>query len=128
MFKHYRQFIAYFLLVFLPIQAFSAGNMLVCRGLMETSSIVAVNTDSHVMPCHADETHHHAEHDQNKNNSSSCVLGCAHTCISMGAMFALIADGFTVTFLDNKQTPDITYSNYVSITLPNLQRPPISLI
>ena len=136
MLRRYRHIIAYLLLVFLPLQAFAAANMLVCHGMMqaknpmpalEAQTKMQVEVlDDNVMPCHSHKASKHVQPHQ--PYQSACQSGCASACVSICAMVALTVNITAVTFFDVSLIPDIAYSNYVSITLPNPHRPPISII
>lgn len=127
MFKRFSHFFAYLLLVLMPVHAFATANMLVCNSLMQSQ---AVNQSVNAMPCHqpmtnitnADETMH------SDGQESPCKASCASICANMSAMTAMPAPIQSAFALNLTQDFDFNSQPYVSITQPNLQRPPIAFI
>lgn len=139
MLKLYRQIVAYLLLVFLPMQAFAAANMLVCHGMMQAKKAIhslqvetqmqveaGVDVDTDAMPCHSHQTTQHTQHDH--SHQSACQSGCASACVSMCSLVAFPSNIASVTLFEASQLSTTAYFNYASITLPNPHRPPIFLI
>jgi hypothetical protein len=144
MLKRYSHFVAYLLLALLPMQALATANMLICNSMMQANvlSKSVVNELAELtseMPCHQaiqneamqnvvsddshDKNHPQSSHDSN-SHKSSCASVCANMC-ALTAMPANIQSTFALNFI---QTFDFNHQSYASITLPNLQRPPIAFI
>jgi hypothetical protein len=133
MFKRFSHFFAYLLLVLMPVHSLATANMLVCNSMMQSQ---AVNQSVGAMPCHqpmtnitnADETNLD-ETMHSDNQGSPCKASCASVCANMCAMIAMPPASIQSTFVLNlTQDFDFNSQPYVSITQPNLQRPPISFI
>lgn len=130
MLKRYSHFFAYLLLVLMPMQALATANMLVCNSMMQANIVKqSAELTSNVMPCHQDshsmvsENSEHVNHQQ-LPHKSSCASVCANIC-ALTAMPAQIQSTFALNFT---QAFDFNHQSYASITLPNLQRPPIVFI
>lgn len=130
MLKRCSHFFAYLLLVLMPMQALATANMLVCNSMMQANIIKqSVKLTSNVMSCHQD-THsaisEDAEHDNHRKlpQKSSCASVCANMC-ALTVMPTQIQSNFALNF---PQAFDFYHQYYASITLPNLQRPPIAFI
>lgn len=140
MLKRYAHFVAYLLLALLPMQALATANMLICNSMMQAHSVKLSVVNESVelaishMPCHnamqsgasdnsSDKTHHQDSH-QPSSHKSSCASICANVC-ALTAMPVNIQSTFAPNFT---QTIDLNHQSHASITLPNLQRPPISFI
>lgn len=76
------------------------------------------------MPCHEDMASEHAA----EKRQNFCKTVCASLCASLSAMTALPSNPTATTFLVLTQVVNFPQQAYVSITQPNLQRPPISFI
>lgn len=129
MLKRCSHFFAWLLLVLIPMQALATANMLVCNSMMQTSVVKqSAKLASNVMSCHED-TNTVSEDSQHGNHQplpykSSCVSMCANICALM-AMPTHIQSNFA---LNSIQLSGFKHLNYASITLPSLQRPPITFI
>ncbi len=121
MLKHFSYSFACLLLVLIPLQGVAAANMSICNSLMQSDSQHAILGDEAMqdMPCHD-------EMKQGKKNT--CKTHCAALCASLSAMTALPSVTPATTFVVSTQTVSLPQQVYVSITQPNLQRPPISFI
>jgi len=145
MLKRYSHFVAYLLLALLPMQALATANMLICNSMMQANSVEkSVVKDSaelalSEMPCHqtikneaiqnvVSDSSHDKSHQQNSHQPSSHKSSCASVCANMCALTAMPANIQSTFALNFTQTFDINHQSYASITLPNLQRPPIAFI
>jgi hypothetical protein len=121
MLKRFSHFVAYLLLVLLPLQGFAAANMTACNSLMQ----VEKNAEQvQIMPCH--------EHVANKakpseNHENTCKSTCAALCASLCAMTTLPSNIKPATMLAATQVLSLADQTYASITQAKLQRPPIFL-
>jgi hypothetical protein len=111
MLKRFSRFFACLLLVLMPVHALATANMLVCNSLMQSQ---AVKQSLSTMPCHQPMKNTQSDASDKSPCKASCASVCANMC-AMTAMPAAIQSSF------NNQP-------YVSITQPNLQRPPIAFI
>lgn len=105
------------------MQALAAANMLVCNSMMQLETVQ--HTQS-MMSCHEateNDTSARNHHPQTTHKSS-----CASVCASMCALTAIPFTTHSTFALNSSQVIEFNHLNYVSITLPNLQRPPITLI
>lgn len=137
MLKRYSHFVAYLLLALLPMQALATANMLICNSMMQANvvklSVASTELTSSEMPCHQtmniisdhshDKSHQQTSHQSNAHKSS-CVSVCANMC-ALTAIPVNIQSTFALNFT---QLIDFNHQSYASITLPNLQRPPIAFI
>lgn len=137
MLKRFSHIAAYLLLVLLPLQSMAAANMLVCNSMMPMTK---KNAQSQVMPCHK-HMNNMVSHDINETNDTvassdthtnasyknTCKTNCATLCASMCAMTALPSHFKSAVLEASSQAFSLAYQSYASITLPNLQRPPIRL-
>jgi hypothetical protein len=119
MLRRFSHFFACLLLVLLPLQGFAAANMSICNSMMQSSAEQAMQN----MPCH-DNMNSNAQHGE----KNTCKTSCATLCASLSTMTALPSNPQAATFLVSAQTVNFPQQVYVSITQPNLQRPPISFI
>lgn len=130
MLKRCSHFFAWLLLVLMPMQALATANMLVCNSMMQANIVKqSAKPTSNVMSCHQ-ETHsaisedsEHVNHQQLPYKSS-----CASVCANMCALTAMPTQAQSTFALNFTQAFDFNNQSYASITLPNLQRPPIALI
>ncbi|PPD18013.1 MAG: hypothetical protein CTY27_02660 [Methylotenera sp.] len=125
MLKPFSYFVAYLLLVLMPMQALATANMLVCNSVMQSNAAKyqAENTSSAVseIPCHQHMTtksHHQSD------SKSSCKTTCANLC-ALTAIPVQIQSNFA---LNSTQVFDFKHPIYASIPQQNLQRPPITFI
>lgn len=110
------------------MQALATANMLVCNSIMQANIVKqSAELTPNVMACHQD-MHSVVSEDSGHINQqlphkSSCVNMCAnmYALIVMPQIQSIFALSFTQVF-------DYNHLSYASITLPNLQRPPIALI
>lgn len=118
--------LVYVLLALLPLQGIAAANMLVCNSLMQQAAAQAE------MPCHqeagpadgAAQTHdQHVQQDTQPASHSSCGMLCNSLC-GLTALPVTTFDFFATSPAVMTAAPE---ADYHSITLPQLQRPPISL-
>ena len=116
MLKYFSHFVVCLLLALIPLQGVAAANMSICNSMMQPNAQQAM----HNMPCHDDMHSKHAE-------KNTCKAHCATLCASLSAMTALPSMMPAATFLVSAQTVIFPQQVYVSITQPNLQRPPILL-
>lgn len=128
MLKRFSHFFACLLLVIMPLHALATANMLVCNSLMQSQ---AANQSLNAMPCHQPMTNitsvgqansHETMHSDGQE--SPCKANCAHIC-AMTAVPVAIQSSFA---LNLTQLFSFNSQPYVSITQPNLQRPPIAFI
>jgi hypothetical protein len=122
--KRFSYFFAYLLLVLMPLQGFAASNMSICNSMMqvETSSLKQM----HHMPCHKHMAN--VADTQSCKHKNACKANCAALCASLSGPTALPNDVKPIALLVTS-TALVGYTQtYVSITQPNLQRPPISFI
>ncbi|WP_020168663.1 MULTISPECIES: CopL family metal-binding regulatory protein [Methylotenera] len=130
MLKRYSLFFAYLLLVLLPMQALATANMLICNSMMQANIVEkSVELMSSNMPCHQTmqndtSADSHKKSHQQVSHKSSCATVCANMC-ALTAMPVNIQSTFALNFT---QMIDFNHQSYASITLPNLQRPPIAFI
>ncbi len=125
MLKHFSHFFACLLLVLMPLQGIAAANMSICNSLMQSTEQQVM----HNMPCHddMDSNAQPAEKRSDKHGEqSTCKTSCATLCASLNAMTALTSMKPATTFLASSGLVHFPQQSYVSITQPNLQRPPIS--
>ncbi len=132
MLKRFSHFFAYLLLVLMPVHALATANMLVCNSMMQSQ---VVNQSINAMPCHQPMTNltnvdqasaHETMHSDGQE--SPCKASCASVCANMCAMIGLPAAIQSSFALNLSQLFNFNNLPYVSITQPNLQRPPISFI
>ncbi|OZA06666.1 MAG: hypothetical protein B7X95_01780 [Methylophilaceae bacterium 17-44-8] len=122
----YSHFFVYLLVALLPIKAFASTNMLICNSMMQYTQAQQM-VDA--MPCHQEAVSEeladtHTEHQNSASYQSICASVCANAC-------AFTAIGFDIptTFTtDASQAIDFNQLSYRSVTLPSLQRPPITFI
>lgn len=130
MLKRFSYFVAYLLLVLMPLQALATANMLVCNSIMQSTS-VQLNADSaqqslgksHAsMPCHQFMATQNAQQSKLKSHcKSTCASLCANLC-ALTAMHVQIQSSFALSLT---QAFDSMTEIYASIPQQNLQRPPI---
>ena len=134
MFKLLKPYVACILLVLLPLQALAAANMLACNSNMQTETMVQKMPMPHCN-MHMANSEHSTNIEQSTKNSTqhmpqqqdNCKAHCANLCASLCAMTALASD-FNFTYLQAASKPLFNnQSQYRSITLASLQRPPNSL-
>ncbi len=132
MLKRFSHIAIYLLLVLMPLQSIAAANMLICNSMMYMDK---VSEKSQMMPCHEHmnstasnniNQKHDSDSTNNKKYKNACKANCAH-CASMCAMAALPSHLKSEALETSAQTFSSAYQSYTSITLPNLQRPPIRL-
>jgi hypothetical protein len=111
------------LLVLLPLQSIAAANMLVCNSLMQLAqgqALTQTPAQANSMPCH--DMGKKPDHQHQKSSKNCGVL-----CNSLCAVVA-ISDMPTMSIqLPTAQLIGLNAESYISITLPQLQRPPILL-
>ncbi len=133
MLRRFSHFFAYLLLLLMPLQSIAAANMLVCNSMMQSSNQQAVQDVQAMqkMPCHEGMSHEKMTGGANKQlpekQQGFCKTVCAALCASANAMTTLPSNPPAATFLVSAQTVSFPQQVYVSITQPNLQRPPILL-
>jgi hypothetical protein len=116
MLRRFSYFFACVLLVLMPLQSIAAANMSICNSIMPTNTQQQAQT----MPCHDDmNSNSHGE------SKSACKASCAALCVSLCAMTALPSNMPVASFLASSSLLRMPHQPYVSITQPNLQRPPI---
>jgi len=120
--KQFSHFFACLLLVLMPLQSVAAANMSICNSMMHTNTQQQAQT----MPCHEGMISE-ANKQVPEKQQGSCKTVCAALCASLSAMTALSSNPPATTFLVSAQTVSFPQQVYVSITQPNLQRPPILL-
>lgn len=133
MLKRFSYFIAYFLLVLMPIQALATANMLICNSVMQSQHMQSMS-DQHekltqasasTMPCHQ---HMATEKTDKPESKSPCKSSCASLCANLCALTAMPVQLNTSFALNLIQRFDFNHQIYASIPQPNLQRPPITFI
>lgn len=130
MFKRFSYLFAYLLLALMPLQSVAAANMLICNSLMQSQS----STQQQVMPCHEDMLNdakagsHDADtadaRDTHKTTSKST---CGALCTTFCATAALASNINHTINSNSSPLAGLAEQSYVSVTLPNSQRPPIFL-
>ena len=148
MLRHFSYFFAYLLLVIVPLQALATANMLVCNSMMQSQFetqvqlqapveiLVTLESQSaKVMPCHQPMTNLSSVDQANKHDKmysdskkSPCKANCVSICANMCAVTAIPKTLLSSFVLNSSQLFSINNQPYVSITQPNLQRPPIAFI
>ncbi len=132
MLKRFSHIAIYLLLVLMPLQSIAAANMLICNSMMY---IDKVSEKSQMMPCHEHingmvSNSISQKKDSDASNSKKykdvCKANCSH-CASICEMAALPSHLESVVLETSSLAFSLTYHLYASITLPNLQRPPIRL-
>ena len=123
MLKRFSNFAIYLLLVLMPLQSMAAANMLICNSMMYMDK---VSEKSQVMPCHEHMNSMASNSTNSKKYKDACKANCAH-CASLCAMAALPSHLKSATLETSSQPFSLAYQPYASVTLPNLQRPPICL-
>ena len=148
MLRHFSCFFAYLLLVLVHLQALATANMLVCNSMMQSQfetqvqpqapveiQVTLETQSAKVMPCHQPMTNlssvdqvntHDKMHSDSKE--SPCKANCASICANMCAVTAIPNTVLSSFVLNSSQLFSINSQPYVSITQPNLQRPPIAFI
>lgn len=126
MLKRFSHFFACLLLVLMPLQGVAAANMSICNSLMQSDAQQEAETMKN-MPCH-DNVDGSAHHAKKHSEKSTCKTSCATLCASLSAMTALPSMTPATVYLVSTQAVNLPQQAYVSITQPNLQRPPISFI
>jgi hypothetical protein len=130
MLKDFSHFFACLLLVLLPLQSFAAANMAACNSLMQAEKIAEQVQN---MPCHQNMTNTHsadkAKHKDksSENHNNTCKATCATLCASLCAMTTIPSNIMPAAMLAASPVLGLSNQTYASITLPNLQRPPIFL-
>jgi hypothetical protein len=129
MLKRFSLFFAYWLLLVIPLQGFSAANMSICNSLMQPSALQVSQEPQalHDMPCH-DSMNNNKQHAKKHGENNPCKTSCAVLCASLNAMTALPSTTPATHFLVTAPTVNSSQQVYVSIIPPSLQRPPISFI
>jgi hypothetical protein len=122
MLKRFSYLFAYLLLVLMPIQGFAAASMSICNSTMQSKAQQVMQN----MPCHDDVAKETSKHAPEKR-PDFCKTVCATLCASLYAMTALPSNLAVATFFASSELVHFPQQNYVSITQPNLQRPPIFL-
>lgn len=133
MFKLFSHITAYLLLMLMPLQSIAAADMLICNS-MSMLKVKNVSEQPENMPCHEhmaslikvstgdnNSTHTDTSHESDSKTS------CATFCYGMCAMTVLPSDMKSEALLIPSQIFSLAYQAYTSVTLPNLQRPPIRL-
>jgi hypothetical protein len=126
MLKRFSHFFACLLLVLMPLQGIAAANMSICNSLMQSSEQQVMQN----MPCHEGMTGNAQQtekHNDKHGEQNTCKTSCATLCASLNAMTALTSVKPATTFMASSALVHFPQQTYVSITQPNLQRPPISL-
>ncbi len=136
MLKRFSYYMACLLLVLMPIQALAAANMLICNSIMQSNHAdlnvsnmqqsieQSVNQPFAVMSCHE---HMAVKNTQSSKSKSACKSTCASLCASLCGLTAIHAKIQSIFAVNLAQTFHFSIQTYVSITQPNLQRPPILL-
>ena len=129
MLKRFPGFCVCLLLVLMPLQAISAAHMSICNSLMKANnpSQVSLTSDqmqiAPAMSCHK----HMGNVSKKASHSTTCKTSCATLCASLSAITALPGDVNSTYLQALSQILSSDSQIYVSITQPNLQRPPILL-
>lgn len=134
MIKRFSHFCASLLLILMPLQALASANMLVCNSIMQAQAMkvftqsATAKQAAQQAPCHQHINNSVEQVKHQDNHQSSCNALCAATCASLSALSGL-TNNIKFNFQpENMQLFDFNNQNYASITLPNLQRPPIAFI
>lgn len=133
MFKLFSHITAYLLLMLIPLQSIAAADMLICNSMsMLKVKNVSVQPDN--MPCltHMAKLVKVSIGDSNRAHTdtpheSDSKTSCATFCYGMCAMTVLPSEIKSQALLTPTQIFGLAYQAYTSVTLPNLQRPPIRL-
>lgn len=137
MLKRYMRLCTYLLLTVLPLQGAAAANLLVCNSLMQAHPNVNVlhsdpsipmimKTPQADMPCHLVSV---AASDD-KNQPTQTPIGksiCSPVCASMSAYAVTASPNVQAALVPMPLLRSSIQNFYASITLTNLQRPPILL-
>jgi len=131
MFKRFSYIFAYLLLALMPLQSIAAANMLVCNSMMQTHS----NNQQQDMPCHehmasttaADDNHQAKTAHTTDTHKATSKSTCGTLCSTLCAMTALAGNINTTVTANSSPLAGPTEQSYLSVTLPNTQRPPIFL-
>lgn len=140
MLKHFSHFVAYLLLVLMPMQALATANMLVCNSIMQSTNVnlnaknaqqlpsqsieQSINQSLAAMPCHQQMT---KKSTQQSTSKATCKSICASLCANLCGLTAMQVQIQSIFAVNLAQTFDFSVQTYASITQPNLQRPPILL-
>ncbi len=111
---------AYLLLVMMPLQSIAAANMLVCNSMMQAHS--STTQQAPMMPCHEAMA---ASHVHDSKHKDACKSSCGALCSTLCAMTALPANLQTIITPAALQLAGFAEQSYISVILPNTQRPPI---
>lgn len=137
MLKRFSSFVAYVLLVLMPLQALATANMLVCHSVMQANTIQytfeGTQQSAHALTSTKSCHQHMAMKDAHPSKSkaeptSSCKSNCASHCVNLCALTAMLVQSNTNFSLNLTQAFDLNHQLYASISQPNLQRPPITFI
>jgi hypothetical protein len=115
------------LLVLMPLQAIAASNMAVCNSMMQATKVIEYSSAD--MPCHQymDNAKDIASGEHKSNYKNVSKSHCAAMCASL-AVATIPPDGTEpIGHLVSFSSISMPDQSYVSITQPNLLRPPISL-
>jgi hypothetical protein len=129
MLKRFTHMFAYLLLVLMPLQSIAAANMLVCNSMMQShTSNIASKQEVSAMPCHEHMANMAASTNMtDSKHKDACKSTCGTLCSTLCAMTALASDLKTAINSNSSHLVSLTEQSYVSVTLPNTQRPPILL-
>lgn len=137
MLKRFSHFVAYLLLVLMPMQALATANMLVCNSVMQSNNMQyntagiqeakTVQESVGTMPCHQHTASTHANKSESKQHTS-CKSSCASLCANLCALTAMPVHTQSDFASDLTQVFDSNHQIYASIPPKNLQRPPITFI
>ena len=134
MLRRFSYFFACLLLLLVPLQSIAAVNMSICNSMMQagtkhTNTLQASTTQTSTqlqaqkMPCH--DMNSNAHSNSHSEGKSTCKTSCAALCASLCAMTALPSNMPVASFIASSSLVQMRHQTYVSITQPNLQRPPI---
>jgi hypothetical protein len=120
------QLIALILMLLISLQSVAVTRMSFCKNLLK-ANVEEKNVSS--ITCHQDAAGvFHTQHNkQDCNDKVACKIVCATLCSNLGAMTAIESNIYPLTFPSATLSIRILHQSYASITLPSLQRPPISL-
>lgn len=132
MLKRFTHFIAYLLLVLMPLQGIAAANMSICNSMMQAQNHQQNQGQQNVEQQQAKPCHMHMPGLSNvKQNSckhdTACKTTCATLCANLSVMTEMASDIKPANFMVSTVLISSPNQAYASITQPNLQRPPILL-
>ena len=126
MFIRTTQLIAFILMLLISLQSVAAANVSICNSMMQAQlgeqNATAMSCHQHMAGMSKAIPNQHGCADK-----TICKTICATLCASFSAMAAIPNDIRPVVFSAASSSMRMLHQSYTSVTLPNLQRPPIFL-